>query len=96
MPHRKFLAVNGLASALIGDFSSSSARERNIARDIHRGVIAPVRTDAEQADTYAESVANMREALGRYPADDYLSALGDDLRAVSPSFAELWEQQPVA
>jgi MmyB-like transcription regulator ligand binding domain len=38
----------------------------------------------------------MREALARYPADDYLSALGDDLRAVSPSFAELWEQQPVA
>ena len=41
-------------------------------------------------------VAELHDALGRYPADESLSSLIEDLRAVSPRFAELWEQHPVA
>ncbi len=91
------LAANGLASALIGDFSGASTRERNLAwRHFTDAPGRLVRTEAEQAETGAEIVADLREALGRYPADDQLGALVDDLRAVSPRFAELWEDHPVA
>ena len=49
-----------------------------------------------QDELGAEIVADLHEALGRYPADARLSALVDDLRAATPRFAELWEQRPVA
>ena len=91
------LAANGLASTLIGEFSGSGGRERNIAwrhfTDVPGRV---VRTESEQADADAEIVADLHEALGRYPADEQLGALVDDLRATSPRFAELWERHPVA
>jgi hypothetical protein len=44
----------------------------------------------------AEAVADLREALGRYPDDAPLRALIADLRAASPRFAELWDGRPVA
>jgi len=91
------LATNGLASALIGDFSSASGRERNLAWRHFTGASSRlVRTDAEVAEADAEVVADLREALGRYPADAHLGALADDLRGLSPRFAELWERHPVA
>jgi transcriptional regulator with XRE-family HTH domain len=93
----QILAANGLASALIGDFSGASERERNIAwRHFTAAESRLVRTEAEQVEADAEIVADLREALGRYPADDRLGALVDDLRAISPRFAELWEEHPVA
>jgi MmyB-like transcription regulator ligand binding domain len=89
------LAANGLAGALIGDFSGASGRERNIAWRHFTGASSRlVRAEEEDADADAEVVADLREALGRYPADDQLGALIDDLRRVSSRFAELWEQHP--
>ena len=44
----------------------------------------------------AEAVADLREALGRYPDDEPLRELVDDLLRVSPRFAELWDQRAVA
>lgn len=40
-------------------------------------------------------MAQLRLALGAHPDDPELGALIDDLRAISPRFAELWEQRPV-
>jgi len=93
----QILAANRLASAVIGDFSSLSGRERNIAwRHFTAASSRLVRTEAEQADADAEIVADLHEALGRYPADIHLGDLVDDLRAISPRFAKLWQQHPVA
>jgi transcriptional regulator with XRE-family HTH domain len=93
----QLLAANGLASALIGDFSGASGRERNLAWRLFTAASSPlVRTEAEQADAEVEIVADLRDALGRYPADDQLAALIDDLRVASSRFAELWERHPVA
>ena len=91
------VATNSLADALLGDFSHASGRERNLAWRHFTG--APgrlVRGEVERAEAGAEIVADLRDALGRYPADDELAALIDDLRETSPSFAELWKQHGVA
>lgn len=91
------VAANGLATALVGDFSAASARERNLAwRHFTEAPGRLVRTEAEHAATSAEIVADLHQALGRYPADTQLASLVDDLRATSPHFAELWERHPVA
>jgi transcriptional regulator with XRE-family HTH domain len=93
----QILAANALAGALIGDLSNASDRERNIAWRHFTGAPSRlVRTEAERADADAEIVADLHEALGRYPADDQLAALVAELRALSPRFAELWQQHPVA
>ncbi len=40
--------------------------------------------------------ADLRDAVGRFPDDEYLNELIRDLRQLSPRFAELWEKRPVA
>jgi MmyB-like transcription regulator ligand binding domain len=49
-----------------------------------------------ESEAEVRLAAELRSALGRYPADEYLGALIEDLRLRSPRFAELWEQRPVA
>jgi transcriptional regulator with XRE-family HTH domain len=91
------VAANPLASALVGDFSGASGRERNIAwRHFTGGESRLVRTDAERAEAEEEIVADLRDAVGRYPADEQLGSLVAGLRAASPRFAELWDEHPVA
>jgi transcriptional regulator with XRE-family HTH domain len=93
----EIVASNRLATALLGDFSGAPTRERNIAwREFTAIDSRVVRTAAESAQFRAEVVADLHDAAGRYPADDRLRALIDDLRRASPRFAELWEQRPVA
>ena len=88
---------NALASALLGDLSDSSGRDRNVAwRHFTRANSRIVRSEHEQRETDAEIAADLREALGRYPADEHLASLVDDLRAASPRFAAVWEEHPVA
>jgi transcriptional regulator with XRE-family HTH domain len=90
------IAANPLAIALFGDLSGAPPRERNILWRHFTGLPSRiVRTPAEDAVMEAESVADLHDAFGRYPADEHLHALVADLRAVSPRFAELWEQRPV-
>jgi hypothetical protein len=55
-----------------------------------------VRSGAETARFEAGIVADLHEAVGRFPADEPLRALVADLRASAPRFAELWELRPVA
>jgi transcriptional regulator with XRE-family HTH domain len=92
------LAANDLATALVGDFSGASERERNLAwrHFTGSGRARVVRTEDEHARAGAEVVADLRDALGRYPADEQLARLIDELRAASPRFAELWSQHPIA
>jgi transcriptional regulator with XRE-family HTH domain len=91
------VAANPLGAALLGDFSGRPLRERNILwGHFTRGPSRVVRTPEEDAVLEADAVADLHEALGRYPDDPDLRALIEDLRAASPRFAELWEQRPVA
>jgi transcriptional regulator with XRE-family HTH domain len=92
----QLIAANPLAIALIGDLSGEPPRMRNILWRHFTG--APSRFERRAEDDEAaesESVADLRDALGRYPDDEPLRELVDDLRRVSPRFAELWEQRAV-
>jgi transcriptional regulator with XRE-family HTH domain len=91
------VAANALAVALVGHAPDATPRERNVIWRHFTG--APtrfVRDAAEDARLEAEAVADLREALGRYPRDRVLRELIDDLLAASPRFAEVWERRPVA
>ena len=93
----ELVAANALATALIGDLSGASRRERTFAWRQFTGLPSPLlRTPAEQAEIEAGQVAELHDALGRFPDDEHLGALIADLRAASPRFADLWEQHPVA
>jgi transcriptional regulator with XRE-family HTH domain len=93
----EIVAANLLATALIGHDSNASRRERTIAWRHFTGLPSRiVRTSDDHAAAEAGLVAELRDARGRYPADQHLNALIEDLRALSPRFAELWEQRPVA
>ncbi|HYZ27865.1 MAG TPA: helix-turn-helix transcriptional regulator, partial [Thermoleophilaceae bacterium] len=91
------VAANPLASALNGDWSSASGHDRNIAwRFFTGGASRLVRTPQERAQAEEEVVADLHDALGRYPADEQLATLIEDLRTASARFAELWASHPVA
>jgi transcriptional regulator with XRE-family HTH domain len=93
----QIVASNPLATALVGDHSGLPARERNIAwSQFNKVPSRVVRTAEERARFEAEIVADLHEALGRYPEDEPLTTLIEDLRAASPRFAALWEERPVA
>jgi hypothetical protein len=85
------VAVNALGAALLGEPRGNILR-RHFAGEPSRVVRSPV----EVAEFEVEAVADLHDALGRYPGDPDLRALIDELRAASPRFAELWEQRPVA
>jgi transcriptional regulator with XRE-family HTH domain len=91
------VAANAPAIALIGDSSGLPLRQRNIAWRLFTGGPSRFLRDAEEDARLAdEAVADLREALGRYPDDAVLTALVADLLAASPRFAEVWERRPVA
>jgi transcriptional regulator with XRE-family HTH domain len=82
---------NALARELLGDVEGNIA-QRHFTR-------APTRIDRDPESDRRfeqETVADLHDALGRYPDDEELRALIAGLRAASPLFAELWEQRPVA
>lgn len=96
-PSWQLVAANALASALLGEVPDTASRERNILwRHFSGAPSRVVRTPAEDAVMEADAVADLHDALGRYPADDELRGLVADLRALSPRFAALWERHPVA
>ncbi|MGI8412170.1 MAG: helix-turn-helix transcriptional regulator [Solirubrobacteraceae bacterium] len=91
------VAANPLATALMGDHSNASRRENTLGWRHFTGLPSrSVRTAKEQAEAGATIVAELHDALGRFPADEYLTSLIEDLLKVSPRFAELWHQHPVA
>ena len=91
------VAANPLAAALTGDFSGASRRDRNIAWRHFTGKASRiVRSPEHEAAAEEAMVAELHDAHGRYPADEELNSLIDDLKAVSPRVADLWHQRPVA
>ena len=91
------VAANPLASALLGDLSDASGRERNLAWRHFTGAPSRlVRSEEEELAADREIAGDLRDALGRYPADERLRALVDDLRGTSERFAAAWEAHPVA
>jgi len=91
------IAANALATALTGDVSGLPPRERNVLwRHFTGAPSRVVRTPEEVARMEEEAVADLHDAVGRYPDDEPLRELVADLRRVSARFDALWEQRPVA
>jgi transcriptional regulator with XRE-family HTH domain len=93
----EIVASNRLATALTGDLSDCCRRERTLAWRHFTGMSSRVVRDEDQtADFEATTVAELHEALGRFPADEHLQSMIADLIHSSPRFAELWHRHPVA
>jgi transcriptional regulator with XRE-family HTH domain len=91
------LAWNQLATHFITDLSAVPESERNIIRwmFLHRPDDDPVWTDDDQVRFARASVADLRAAYARYPADPGIETLVAELTALSPRFAALWAQHDV-
>ena len=88
------LAWNAMAAALIGDFSLQPVRLRNLAWQRFLGVPGRVsQSEDEHQVTAAQTVANLRTTLGRYPTDPGLLGLLRELRG-NADFRRLWEEAP--
>lgn len=91
------LAWNTLATALLGDFSSWPAGQRNVVWQMFLGDGGRVSMDpAEGERTAVETVGALRYAAASYPDDPGLGRLVADLRDRSPRFDRLWREAPVA
>lgn len=94
------LAWNAMASALLGDLSALRPERRNMNRlrflpDPADPVRHPVGVGPGESEAVAaQTVASLRTAAARYPADPGLQRLLSDLVAGSPEFVALWESQP--
>ncbi|MCP2263221.1 helix-turn-helix transcriptional regulator [Promicromonospora thailandica] len=87
------IAWNGLAAALMEDFSAVSRQDRTLVRRAFLGL--GNRSDrmygVSDVDEYARSAAaRLRRTAARYPDDPEVTALVDELLAGSPEFADLW------
>lgn len=92
----QIVAVNGLGTALLGDFSAGTERERNLAWRQFMDLPARIVHDEGSRAAYErEMVGDLREARGQFPDDERLHELVDDLLAHSPRFAELWARREV-
>lgn len=93
----EMLAANPLASALQGDLAGLSRRERTLAWRYFRGTPSPriVQTGDERAEAEKIAVADLREALARYPHDTHLTTMVAELRSTSPRFESLWSEHRV-
>ena len=86
----QIVAKNRLAEALLGDEGGNTARRQFLGPP---GRI--VRTPEEHARFEAGIAADLHAAAARFPADEPLRELIDELRRESPRFEALWGQRPV-
>lgn len=92
---------NPLWSALHGDPSALPAAERNLARAFFgngaaRASLYPIRSARGQDASETSIVADLKDAVSRYPADGRLDRLVQELRAESGAFARHWATQTAA
>ncbi|MBV9171911.1 MAG: helix-turn-helix domain-containing protein [Chloroflexi bacterium] len=93
----EIITLNALATALLGDLSGGTRRERTLAWRHFTGLPSRlVWTAKQREEAEAGIVAQLRKALGRFPHDKYLNSLIEDLLECSPAFAGVWELRPVA
>jgi transcriptional regulator with XRE-family HTH domain len=91
------LQWNPLWSALTGDPSGLRGLDRNVAWRHFTAGAGVIDFDAQHAEEFSSDLAaDLREAVGRYPADASLAALVGRLRAASPEFARRWTEAHVA
>jgi transcriptional regulator with XRE-family HTH domain len=90
----EIVAANRLATALFGEASGGSRRERTLAWREFMGFTSTrvTKTEAERIDAQEVLVADLQNAMARYPADTFLAAMIADLREHSPRFEALWSQ----
>jgi transcriptional regulator with XRE-family HTH domain len=93
----EMLAANTLASALQGDLTGLSRRERTLAwrTFVDTGLSRILQSDDERAEAEEIAVADLQHALARYPHDTHLATLIADLRNRSERFQELWSEHRV-
>lgn len=93
----EILAANALASALQGDPTGLSRRERTLAwrnfSDAPHSRI--VQSSDERVEAEEVAVADLQHALAHYPHDTYLTTMVAELRTSSPRFRELWSEHRV-
>ncbi|SCE69382.1 helix-turn-helix transcriptional regulator [Micromonospora mirobrigensis] len=90
------LAWNRLAASFVGDLSTLPAEERNMVRHMFGAAVPESHWDDAEVLRFARtSVADLRAAYGRYPADPAIAALVTELLGTSPRFAALWAQHEV-
>lgn len=87
------LAWNHLAAALMEDFSAVPRRERNLLRRAFLGKLYGV-SDLEAFERSATS--QLRAVVARYPDDEEVRALVDELHEGSERFRTLWASHDVA
>lgn len=89
----EIIAWNGLAAALMEDFSAVPPRERNLLRRAFLPDASGRRKmyGVSDLEEFARaSTSRLRATLARYPGDPGLTALRDELLAGSRRFTELW------
>ncbi|ANS62555.1 transcriptional regulator, XRE family protein [Streptomyces lincolnensis] len=92
---------NPLWSALVGDAALLPVAERNLARalfgdGIARAAMLDISSERGQDAFEASIVADLKDAVARYPADAGLDALVRDLMATSETFARHWATRTAA
>jgi len=90
------LAWNDLATEFVGDLTAPDT-ERNMLRWIFNSPNLPEYLGHPQRNEFVRSaVADLRAASARYPDDEGLNELVDELLRASPEFGELWADHDVA
>lgn len=88
---------NALWAAVGPDPADCSGLDRNLAWRHFTGGLPDVERDDEHAEEYAaDLVADLRDAVGRYPRDRDLAHLVRRLRTASPEFERRWGEARVA
>ncbi|MBU2669340.1 helix-turn-helix transcriptional regulator [Actinoplanes bogorensis] len=90
------IGQNQAAIDLLGDFSTASATQRNLARRHFLGADDGTFWGTAGMGRFARfAAARLRSAATHYPDDAETRELIDDLCDRSPSFAQIWSQGPV-
>jgi transcriptional regulator with XRE-family HTH domain len=90
-PAWQIVAKNARAEALIGPGYGSVARRHFLGPGTY------IQHTPEQHDAMSMTiVSDLHASLDRFPADERLHAIIDELQTLSPRFAELWDERPAA
>ncbi|MER6424760.1 helix-turn-helix transcriptional regulator [Streptomyces sp. NPDC001137] len=92
---------NTMWSAVFGDAAVIPPAERNLARALFGDGVAhaamlPVQSERGPDVFEASIVADLKDAVSRYPGDAQLDRLVQELRVVSDAFARYWATQTTA
>ncbi|MGC4867438.1 helix-turn-helix transcriptional regulator [Micromonospora sp. DT53] len=90
------LAWNRLATYFVGDLAAVPDADRNMIRwTFRQPATNGYWDDAEVLRFVRSTVADLRAAYGRYPADPAIRELVTELLGTSPRFAQLWAEHEV-